>query len=78
MHDGVVEVAVTGVPHPYSGEAVKAFIVLSPGAQVDADEILDFCRQRLARYKCPTIVEVVPTLPHAVTGKLARGRLREE
>ena len=77
MHDGIVEAAVTGVAHPYSGEAVKAFIVVQPGAQVDADQVLEWCRQRLARYKCPTIVEVVDTLPHAVTGKLARGRLKD-
>ena len=77
LHEGVGEVAVTGVDHPYSGEAVKASVVLVPGAVVTPDDIVTWCEQRLARYKCPTIVEVVDTLPHAVTGKLARAKLRD-
>lgn len=77
QHDSVVEAAVTGVVHPYSGEAVKAYIVIAPGSAVSTEEILEWCEQRLARYKCPTIVEVVQSLPHAVTGKLARGRLKD-
>lgn len=77
QHDSVIEAAVTGVVHPYSGEAVKAYVIVAPGSSVDTAEILQWCQQRLARYKCPTIVEVVDTLPHAVTGKLARGRLKD-
>lgn len=76
-HEGVAEVAVTGVGHPYSGEAVKASVVLRPGFDVSPDDIVAWCEQRLARYKCPTIVEVVGTLPHNLTGKLARAKLRD-
>lgn len=78
LHESVAEVAVMGVEHPYSGEAVKAFVVVKPGARFATEDVVAWCEQRLARYKCPTIIEVVDTLPHAVTGKLARGRLRDE
>jgi long-chain acyl-CoA synthetase len=74
--DGVLEVAVMGVSHPYSGEAVKAFVVAVP--EVTSETILDFARARLARFKCPTIVEVVADLPHSVTGKVSKARLRED
>ncbi|MFN8128491.1 MAG: AMP-binding protein [Candidatus Nanopelagicales bacterium] len=73
--DGVVEVAVMGVTHPYTGEAVKAFVVAEPG--ITSDNVLEFARSRLARFKCPTIVEIVEDLPHSVTGKVSKGRLRE-
>ena len=76
--DGVLEAAVTGVEHPYSGEAVKAFVVLAPGPSVQPEDVVAWCETRLARYKCPTIVEVVDELPHAVTGKVARSRLTTE
>ncbi len=76
-HEGVQESAVTGVDHPYSGEAVKAYVVPVAGADLQAEDIVTWCGARLARYKCPTIVELVPELPHAVTGKLARSRLRD-
>ncbi|MEZ5186815.1 MAG: AMP-binding protein [Candidatus Nanopelagicales bacterium] len=75
--DGVVEAAVMGVTHPYTGEAVKAFVVASPGSQIDADAVQQFAATRLARFKCPTIVDVVSDLPHSVTGKVSKGRLRE-
>jgi long-chain acyl-CoA synthetase len=73
---GVAECAVIGVEHPYSGEAVKALIVPTQTGAVVPDDVLQWCATRLARYKCPTIVEVVDSLPHGVTGKLSRGRLR--
>jgi long-chain acyl-CoA synthetase len=75
--DGVLEAAVMGVTDPYTGEAVKAFIVVEPGSELTADEVLDFVGTRLARFKCPTVVEVVGDLPHSVTGKVSKGRLRQ-
>jgi long-chain acyl-CoA synthetase len=76
--DGVLEAAVMGVTHPYTGEAVKAFVVTEPGSQVTAEDVLEFASSRLARFKCPTIVDVVGDLPHSVTGKVSKGRLRED
>jgi long-chain acyl-CoA synthetase len=74
---GVVEVAVMGVTHPYTGEAVKAFVVVGPASDLTPETVLEFARTRLARFKCPTIVEIVEDLPHSVTGKVSKARLRE-
>jgi long-chain acyl-CoA synthetase len=76
-HDAVEEVAVIGAPHPYTGETVKALVVLRPGAAPDADALIDHAAARLARFKCPTVVEFVDHLPHSLAGKVAKGRLRE-
>jgi long-chain acyl-CoA synthetase len=76
-HPDVDEVAVIGVPHPYTGETVKALVVLRTGAAPDADALIDYAATRLARFKCPTAVEFVDELPHSLVGKVARGRLRE-
>jgi long-chain acyl-CoA synthetase len=76
-HPDVAEVAVVGVQHPYTGEAVKAFVVANEGAVLTPDEVSAFVSTRLARFKWPTIVQVVTHLPHSATGKVAKGRLRE-
>jgi long-chain acyl-CoA synthetase len=75
-HYAVEEVAVIGVPHPYTGETVKALVVLRAGAVLSADVLIDHAAARLARFKCPTVVEFVDELPHSLTGKVAKGRLR--
>ena len=75
--DGVAEVAVLGIPHPYTGESVKALVVLEPGASLTADDVIAHCATRLARFKCPTAVSFVDELPHTSTGKVSKGRLRE-
>jgi long-chain acyl-CoA synthetase len=76
-HYAVDEVAVIGIPHPYTGETVKALVVLREGAVADAEALIDHAAARLARFKCPTVIEFVEELPHSVTGKVAKGRLRE-
>jgi long-chain acyl-CoA synthetase len=76
-HPDIEEAAVIGIQHPLTGESVKAVLVTRDGARLTADEVIEFCAERLARFKCPTAVEFVPELPHSVTGKLAKGRLRE-
>lgn len=75
-HPGVAEVAAVGVPHPHTGEAVKAFVVPVSGRHLEEDELIEFCADRLARYKCPSKVMFVDELPHGSTGKLLRRALR--
>ena len=75
-HPGVRGVAVVGMPHPHSGETVKAFVVAAPGHSVEEDELIEFCAGRLARYKCPTKITFVDELPLGLGGKLLRRALR--
>lgn len=73
---GVVECAVVGVPHPHTGESVKAFVVVAPGTAIDEDVIIEHCADHLARYKCPQKVNFVESLPQNVSGKVLRRVLR--
>jgi acyl-CoA synthetase (AMP-forming)/AMP-acid ligase II len=75
-HPAVLECAVIGIPHERWGERPKAFVTLHDGAGASADEVIAFCRQRLARYKCPDEVEFGP-LPKTSTGKVQKFALRE-
>jgi long-chain acyl-CoA synthetase len=75
--DAVAEVAVVGVPDDATGEAVSAVVVARSGAVLTPEQIAEHCARRLARFKCPTVIRVVETLPHSATGKVAKGRLRE-
>ena len=77
-HPDVAEVGVVGVNHPHTGEAVKAYVVLEPGASLDEDGLIDFARDNLARYKCPTKVMFVEQLPKNATGKLVRRCLDDD
>ena len=75
-HSAVAQAAVVGVEHPHSGEAVRAYVVLRPNEHLDEDAVIDHCRARLARYKCPTKVLFVSQLPVGATGKVLRRELR--
>ncbi|MBV9681272.1 MAG: AMP-binding protein [Solirubrobacterales bacterium] len=74
-HPAVLECAVIGIPHERWGERPKAFVTLNSGAGATPDEIIAFCRQRLARYKCPDSIEFGP-LPKTSTGKVQKFALR--
>jgi long-chain acyl-CoA synthetase len=75
-HPGVAEVAVVGEPDPRTGEAIVAFVVPEPGARPDPATLLAHCARSLARYKCPTRVEIVDALPRSFAGKVLRRELR--
>lgn len=77
-HPKVREAAVIGVPSAYRGETVKAVVVPKEGASLDAGEVIAHCRQTLAAYKVPTLVELRTELPKTLIGKVSRRELRDE
>jgi len=77
QHPGVAAVAVVGVEHPHTGEAVKAYVVVAPGGHVDEEVLTEFCATRLARYKCPSKILFVEEIPQGLAGKVLRRQLRE-
>jgi long-chain acyl-CoA synthetase len=76
QHPAVEAAAVVSVPHPHSGEAVKAFVVVADGAHVDEDALIEHAGRNLARYKCPSTIAFVDELPQTATGKVLRRVLR--
>jgi long-chain acyl-CoA synthetase len=77
-HPKIHEAAVAGIHDPKRGETVKAWIVLKPGETTTLDEIKDFCKDKLAKYKIPTHVEFRDELPKTMVGKVLRRMLAEE
>ena len=75
--DGIGEVAVIGVPHERWGETVKAIVVQKNDAELTEQDIIDFARENLAKYKCPTSVDFVDALPRSASGKVLKKDLRE-
>jgi fatty-acyl-CoA synthase len=75
-HPAVLECAVIGIPHERWGERPKAFVTLNDGASANGEEIIAFCRERLAHYKCPDAIEFGP-LPKTSTGKVQKYALRD-
>jgi long-chain acyl-CoA synthetase len=77
-HPAVKEAAIVGVPHERRGETVKAFIVLKEGKTATAEDIIAFCRENMAAYRVPRIVEFRDDLPKSILGKVLRRELREQ
>ena len=75
-HSAIREAAVVGVAHAYRGETVKAFVSLKPGSDVDAEQLISYCKARMAAYKYPRQVDILPDLPKTPTGKILRRALR--
>jgi len=76
-HPKILEVCTIGLPDAYRGETVKVFIVTKPGQTMTAEEVIDFCKERLAGYKVPRLVEFIAALPKSVVGKILRRELRD-
>jgi len=80
QHPAVAEVAVVGIPHGYRGETVKAVIALKEDykGKVSEQEIIDFCKEKLATFKVPRVIEIRDELPKSAVGKILRRVIREE
>jgi long-chain acyl-CoA synthetase len=72
----VAEACTIGVPHDYRGESVKAFVVLKPGETATEEEMIEYCKKKLAKYKVPKVVEFTDSLPMSAVGKVLRKELR--
>ena len=75
-HPAVAEAAVIGIAHASHGEEVKAVVALKAGHKASAEELIAFCKERLAAYKYPRSVEFVEALPKGPTGKILKRELR--
>jgi long-chain acyl-CoA synthetase len=76
-HPQIQEACAVGLPDPYRGETVKAFIVTKPGETLTEEEVISYCREKLAAYKVPKLVEFMDELPKSTVGKVMRRKLRE-
>jgi long-chain acyl-CoA synthetase len=76
-HPDVEDAAVLGMPHPYTGEAVRALVIRRPGSDLSVEELGAFAAERLARFKCPTTIEFVAELPYTAMGRMRRAALRD-
>lgn len=78
LHPKVKEASSVGVPHPSRGEQITSFVVVSEGQTLNENELLEFCRKNLAKYKLPTKIEFIEDLPKTVVGKVQRGELKKK
>ncbi|WP_353738318.1 class I adenylate-forming enzyme family protein [Peribacillus asahii] len=74
----ILEAAVVGVPHEVYGEVPKAFVVLKEGQLLTEEDVIAFCKKKLAKYKLPAEVDFIDTLPRNASGKVLKHTLRKE
>ena len=75
-HPAVRELAVVGVPDPYWGETPKAYVAVKSGANLTLEDLRSYGASRLAKYKLPRLIEIVPELPRTASGKVLKRELR--
>ena len=76
-HPKILEACTIGVPDSYRGESVKAYVVVKPGESLTKDELMKFCKEKLAAYKVPKDIEFINELPKSAVGKILRREVRE-
>jgi long-chain acyl-CoA synthetase len=77
-HPKILDAVAVGIPDAYRGETLKAYIVLRPGETVTGEDIIAFCKEKLAAYKVPRSIEFRDELPKSAVGKILRKILRDE
>ncbi|MBM4312798.1 MAG: hypothetical protein FJ122_02635, partial [Deltaproteobacteria bacterium] len=77
MHPAVLECAVVGIPDEKWGEAVKGIVVLKPACKATEEELIAFCKERIARYKSPKSIDFIQALPKTGSGKIEKKKLRD-
>ena len=77
-HPKILDAVTVGIPDPYRGESVKVFVVPKPGESLTEEEVIRFCKAKLAAYKVPKAVELRESLPKTAVGKVLRKELRRE
>ena len=76
-HPKILEACTIGIPHEYRGETVKAFIVAKKGEALTEKEVVDYCKENLAAYKVPRIIEFIEEMPKSAVGKILRRKLKD-
>ena len=76
-HPNVADVAVIGIPHERWGESPAAFVIAVGGATLPENDLRAFLRERLAHFKCPSLIRIVPELPRNPSGKVLKGEMRK-
>jgi long-chain acyl-CoA synthetase len=76
-HPKILEACTIGIPDDYRGETVKAFIVIKEGEALTEDDVVKYCKENLAAYKVPKIIEFIDELPKSAVGKILRRKLKE-